>query len=267
MAHFLRGQFRENEGELIGALLLFRKAAEAYDPEAHDPLDQRLPQDLPARDDAQPPGAARAALERAVHFQPGDPDIRAQFEGEFGDGRPAARRGPQEVHLPPHRQAGRRRPPPPASSPTPARRSSNSTQLTPDDPAAWFNLGVVLAWLGEQPKAVEALAEVDRPGDRRPPGRGGRGAGRGARCGHGMENDADYLAHGFVMPIRDPNAVMQLLRPVGPAEEARGVPRQPGDRRHGRPGRRGDAVAAGGRRHHAGPRRGQAGHRQRGHPA
>src|SRR5262249_50292855 len=25
MAHFLRGQFRENEGELIGALLLYRK--------------------------------------------------------------------------------------------------------------------------------------------------------------------------------------------------------------------------------------------------
>ena len=38
MAHFLRGQFRENEGELIGSLLLYRKAAEAYDPEAHDAL-------------------------------------------------------------------------------------------------------------------------------------------------------------------------------------------------------------------------------------
>ena len=28
MAYFLRGQFRENEGEMIGALLLYRKAAE-----------------------------------------------------------------------------------------------------------------------------------------------------------------------------------------------------------------------------------------------
>ena len=33
------------------------------------------------------------------------------------------------------------------------------TQQTPRDPAAWFNLGVVLAWLGEQPKAVEALTK------------------------------------------------------------------------------------------------------------
>ncbi|MFM8272202.1 MAG: SEC-C metal-binding domain-containing protein, partial [Gemmata sp.] len=31
MAYFLRGQFRENEGELIGSLLLYRKAADAYD--------------------------------------------------------------------------------------------------------------------------------------------------------------------------------------------------------------------------------------------
>ena len=71
MAHFLRGQFRENEGELIGSLLLYRKAAEAYDPEAHDAAHQRLPEDLPARDMLNRPVAARAALERAVHFQPG----------------------------------------------------------------------------------------------------------------------------------------------------------------------------------------------------
>jgi tetratricopeptide (TPR) repeat protein len=31
MAHFLRGMFRLNEGELIGSLILFRKAAEGTD--------------------------------------------------------------------------------------------------------------------------------------------------------------------------------------------------------------------------------------------
>ena len=32
------------------------------------------------------------------------------------------------------------------------------------------------------------------------------------RRGYGMEADTDHLAHGFVMPIREPNAVMNLLR-------------------------------------------------------
>src|SRR5947207_2636270 len=36
--HLLRGMFRQNEGELIGALALFRKAADLYDSTSHDPL-------------------------------------------------------------------------------------------------------------------------------------------------------------------------------------------------------------------------------------
>src|SRR5262245_33390884 len=36
--HLLRGLFRQEEGEVPGALLLFRKASELYDPEAHDYL-------------------------------------------------------------------------------------------------------------------------------------------------------------------------------------------------------------------------------------
>src|SRR4051812_25240275 len=38
--HFLRGIFRQNEGESVGALLLFRKAADLYDPEARDILSE-----------------------------------------------------------------------------------------------------------------------------------------------------------------------------------------------------------------------------------
>src|SRR5262249_28336099 len=34
--HLLQGTFRYNEGEIKGALLLFRKAAEYFDPEARD---------------------------------------------------------------------------------------------------------------------------------------------------------------------------------------------------------------------------------------
>jgi tetratricopeptide (TPR) repeat protein len=86
------------------------------------------------------------------------------------------------------------------------------TQQTPDDPAAWFNLGVVLAWVGEQPKAVEALAKsVDLETDDR---RAEEAAAliEVLRCGAGMENDADYLEHGYFLPMRDPSPVMALLR-------------------------------------------------------
>src|SRR5262245_3459373 len=38
--HYLRGHFRHFEGEIPGALLLFRKAAEVYDPVARNMLGQ-----------------------------------------------------------------------------------------------------------------------------------------------------------------------------------------------------------------------------------
>src|SRR5262245_25237329 len=226
MAHFLRGMFRENEGELIGALLLFRKAAEAYDPEAHDALTSVYLKIYQHETLLNRPVAARAALERAVHFQPGDPDLRAQFEAEFGDDGMlphAARKKytfrPTAKPVSPDLATGRF---------GDARRAFEQlTTLTPDDPAAWFDLGVVLAWVGEQPKSVDALQRsIDLETDDR------RAEEAGAlievlRCAQGMEADSDHVAHGFVMPIRDPNAVMQLLRQWDQQKKLRGVRANP----------------------------------------
>ncbi len=156
MAHFLRAQFRENEGELIGSLLLYRKAAEGYDPEAHDALTNVYIKIYGHEMMLNRPVAARAALERAVHLQPAAAELRQQYEDEFGDdgSLPAAARKKYVFR--------------PTAKPVSAELATGKfgdarkafeqvTALTPDDPAAWFNLGVVLAWLGEQPKAVEAL--------------------------------------------------------------------------------------------------------------
>lgn len=211
MAHFLRGQFRENEGEMIGALLLYRKAAEGYDPEAHDALTNVYLKIYSQETMLNRPIAARAALERAAHFQPGDPDIRKQLEMEFGEEsalpdvvrkkytfRPTAK--PLSADLATGKFGDARK------------AFEDLTQLTPDDPAAWFNLGVVLAWIGEQPKAVEALLKsIDLETDDY------RAEEAGAlvevlRCGYGMEADTDHVSYGFAMAIRDPNAVMNLLR-------------------------------------------------------
>lgn len=222
MAHFLRAQFRENEGELIGALLLYRKAADGYDPEAHDALTNVYLKVYQHETMLNRPVAARAALERAVHFQPGVAELREQFEEEFGEQGvlPAAARKKYTFR--------------PTAKPVAAGLATGRlgdarkafeqlVALTPDDPAAWFNLGVVLAWLGEQPKAVDALQKaIDLDGDDR------RNEEAGAlvevlRCGHGMEADSDHVAHGFLMPIREPNAVMQLLQAWGKMGKLRGV--------------------------------------------
>jgi tetratricopeptide (TPR) repeat protein len=222
MAHFLRGQFRENEGELIGSLLLYRKAAEGYDPEAHDALTNVYLKIYQHETLLNRPIAARAALERAAHFQPGDPDIRAQLDGEFGEESPLPEPARKKYLFRPTAK--------PVSSDLATSRFSDArrafeqlTQLTPDDPAAWFNLGIVLAWVGEQPKAVEALNKsIDLETDDH------RAEEAGAlvevlKCAQGMEADSDNVAHGFVMPIRDPNAVMQFLREWDQKKKLRGV--------------------------------------------
>jgi len=222
MAQFLRAQFRENEGELIGALLLYRKAAEGYDPEAHDALTNVYLKIYQLETMMNRPVAAHAALERAVHFQPGVAELREQLDGEFGEESPlplAVRKKytfrPTAKPLSPALATGKL---------SDARTAFEQlTALTPDDPAAWFDLGVVLAWLGEQPRAVEALQKsIDLETDDH------RAEEAGAlievlRCGHGMEADADHLAHGFIMPIREANAVMQMLQAWGKSGKLRGV--------------------------------------------
>jgi tetratricopeptide (TPR) repeat protein len=226
MAHYLRAQFRENEGELIGALLLYRKAAEGYDPEAHDALTNVYVKVYQHETMLNRPVAARVALERVAHYQPADPEIRAQLEGEFGEESPLPEAARKKYVFRPTAK--------PISAELATGKLGDArkafeqlTALTPDDPAAWFDLGVVLAWLGEQPKAVDALQRsIDLETDDH------RAEEAGAlievlKCAHGMEDSADYLAHGFIMPIRDPGAVQGMLQAWSKAGKIRGVRANP----------------------------------------
>ncbi|MBY0461051.1 MAG: tetratricopeptide repeat protein, partial [Gemmataceae bacterium] len=168
------------------------------------------------------PVAARAALERAVHFQPAEADLRSQLDGEFGPDGPYPACAAKKYALRPTAK------PTPESAATgklsDARKAYEQlTQLTPDDPAAWFNLGVVLAWLGEQPKAAAALAKsIELETDDHRAEEAGALA-EVLRCGFGMENDSDHLGHTFVLPMRDPNAVMRLLGAYEQAGKLRGA--------------------------------------------
>jgi tetratricopeptide (TPR) repeat protein len=222
MAYFLRGQFRENEGELIGALLLYRKAAEAYDPEAHDQLAAVYIKIYQGESMLNRPVAARAALERACHFAPSDPELRAELEGSFGPEGPYPAAVYKKYQFRPTAK-------PVAESAATGKLSDarkafeQLTQVTPDDPAAWFDLGLVLAWTGEQPKAVAALGKsIELETDDRRAEEAGALA-EVLRCGFGMENDSDHLGHVFTMPIRDPNAVMRFLQAYEQAGKLRGT--------------------------------------------
>ncbi|HEY3788386.1 MAG TPA: tetratricopeptide repeat protein, partial [Urbifossiella sp.] len=209
LAYFLRGMFRLNEGETIGALILFRKAAEAYDPEAHDQLAHVYELIFRYELMLNRPVASRAALERTMHLAP-DPEIREQFEALFGnESRLPICARKKYVFRPTAKPVDEKAATGKFSD---ARKAFEAiVQATPDDPAAWFNLGVVLAWLGEQPKAVDALnksVELETDDYR---AEEASALAEVLRCGHGMEDDADYLEHGFVFQIRDPAPLMKWL--------------------------------------------------------
>src|SRR5881227_2098742 len=68
----LRAMFRFQEGELPGALLLARRAAEVYDPEAHDYLAQLYAIIAECELRLNRPVAARAAMRRVTHLQPAE---------------------------------------------------------------------------------------------------------------------------------------------------------------------------------------------------
>ncbi len=222
MAYFLRGQFRENEGELIGSLLLYRKAAEAYDAEAHDQLAAVYVKIYQGESMLNRPVAARAALERAAHVQQDDAELKAQLDSEFGPDGPFPAAARKKYAFRPTAK------PVPESAATgklsDARKAFEQlTQITPDDPAAWFDLGLVLAWIGEQPKAVAALGKsIELETDDHRAEEAGALA-EVLRCGFGMENDSDHLGHVVVMPIRDPNPVMRLLGAYEQGGKLRGV--------------------------------------------
>src|SRR5262249_53403350 len=81
----------------------------------------------------------------------------------------------------------------------------------PGNPAAWYNLAVVQAWLGMNREAVNSLnryIELEPADD--------QAAAAGAlaevlRLGEGMEDDADYVEHSVVYQIRDPRPFVAFL--------------------------------------------------------
>jgi tetratricopeptide (TPR) repeat protein len=212
----LRATFRHGEGEFQGALLLARRAADAYDPQARDAVAQAYSIIFDCEMRRNRPVAARAALEQLARLQPGDDDLRASFENIFGASSrlPLAARKLYEFRKP---QAARREAWNRILQGAGARLGDlvrafeKITQEDANDAAAWFNLGVGRAWLGENHTALEALDRyLDLEADE---GAAVEAAALGEvlRCGHGMDEESDYHEYAAHMQIRNPEPVNALL--------------------------------------------------------
>jgi predicted Zn-dependent protease len=219
---WLRAMVRYQEGEVAGALLLARKAAEAYDPQAHTYLARVYSLIFELEMQLNRPVAARAAMRQILHYEPSDEELKKRFEEIFGEDStlPAAARREYALQSPgPTAPQARRTGWDAAFTSVGKPRLGDLTrifgQLTQQDDkdsAAWFNLGLANAWLGDNRAAVAALdhyleLEADEA----------RAVVAAAlmevlRCGQGMEDDADYHLYTFIYSISNPQPINALLQ-------------------------------------------------------
>jgi tetratricopeptide (TPR) repeat protein len=213
----LRGQLRLQEGEVVGALSLFRKAAECYGPDAADQLShvQELIADMELR--LNRPLAGYAAMKQAVHLQPGNAELRQTFDSVFSDKSRIPKCARQDYALI-------------APNPAPPEWAALVEQATtgkftdaknafakwteqhPDDKAGWYNLGLVKAWLGDNAGALDALTKyVELETDETKAGAAWAIC-EVLRCGDGLDADCDYAEHRALFSLRNPEPVMAQLQ-------------------------------------------------------
>src|SRR5262249_39094947 len=149
-----------------GALLLFRKAAEYYDPEARDLLAQVYSLIAECELKLNRPVAARAAMKISLRCR-ADDQLQQAHDHLFGEGSqlPASARRDYSLlspsaNSPPARLAAWERARAQAASGKLIDLQRAFEQLTgeaPEDASAWYDLALAHAWLGDNQRALEAL--------------------------------------------------------------------------------------------------------------
>lgn len=218
--HFLQGQYRLNEGELAGALILFRKAADLYDPTAHamHAEIQYLIHDVEMK--LNRPVAARAAVQILLRHDPSNAEVRKGIDAVFG---------PENPNLPPLATQ------PYAYKPVGAARRARWEQAIagaaaesgrlgdvaksleimvaedPTDSASWYNLGLTCAWMGIHQRAVEALDRYVALESDDAQASQAWALAEVLRCGQGMEDLSDHVEHSAIVTVRDPQRFVAEL--------------------------------------------------------
>jgi tetratricopeptide (TPR) repeat protein len=219
--HLLRGLFRYHEGEIAGALLLFRKAAEAYHPEAVDQLGQVYMLIADCEMKLNRPVAARAAMQIALRHHANDEELRKNYDALFGPQSqlPATARQEHAFRSPAESTAGTLRESWNRVLGAGATKLSDAVrgfeQLTAEDAsdaAAWYNLGLARAWLGENAAALEALDRYVELEANETVAAAACTLGEVLRLGQGLEDQADYREHSVTYQLRDPRPLFALLQ-------------------------------------------------------
>jgi tetratricopeptide (TPR) repeat protein len=220
--HYLRGMFRLHEGEIAGATKLLRRAAEVYHSEARDMLAQinGILADCEMR--LNHPVAARAAFQIGIRAHPGDQQMEQAFEQVFGEKSrlPASARREYVFQSPAPTVSGERRQlwdralsgQAGARLGDAARAFEELTRADEQDAAAWYNLGLARAWLGDNAAAVEAL---DRYVALEPDEERAAAAWTLAevlRAGYGMDDQCDYREYSATFQVREPQPLFNLLQ-------------------------------------------------------
>jgi tetratricopeptide (TPR) repeat protein len=216
--YYLRGSFRRAEGELPGALLLFRQAAERYDPEARDALGQLYALIGDTELKLNNPVAARRALQLAVRVEP---KYQQPLDQVFGPEAPLpapAKRAYAYREAPAGAAAERKAAWEQAQKAAAAGKLAEAARIFAEltaadeqDAAAWYNLGLSRAWTGENGSALDALDRYVALEKDESKAMEAWELGEVLRSGHGMEDRADYVEHAATFPIRDPQRMVQVL--------------------------------------------------------
>lgn len=220
-AYLMRGVFRQHEGELAGALLLFRKAAELYDPEAKDIL-----ADLQARIGGcelklNHPVAARFAFQISLRLV-AVAELQEEFDNLFGEASQLPE-GVRQVYtlLPAAQEAnkdsGQLWKSAVASVQTGKLAEAIAAfekivEAEPANAAAQYNLGLARAWRGDNAKAIEALDQYLRLETDEGKAAAAWKLALLLSFGRGLENQADYVQHTLVYQIRDAKFLFDLLQ-------------------------------------------------------
>ena len=225
---FLKARFRLYEGEIGGALMLFRKAAELYDPNAGDILAQLYIEIFECEMKLNHPIAARAAAELAARFAPGNDSLRKGLATVFGKDNPNL--PPSATHMYTFK------PRPAAASPerhsawdnalktaatgriTDAMKAFEQlTQSDANETAAWFNLGLCQAWAGNNAAAVTSLDHYVALETDETQAAQAWALAEILRFGQGMEDQATVVEHSIAFGVHDPRVFVGVL---GELEEA-----------------------------------------------
>ncbi len=218
LGHWLRGLIRIQEGESVGALIELRKAAELYDPKAKEYLAQIQSSIFDIEMHFNRPVAARLAIERAIHLCPAAEELRQAFEVMFGkESRlpETARKSYSFRAAPTHRAEAWKSLLPTIDDSVrltqAARAFEQLTEQDDKDAAGWFNLGLVRAWLGDHPKAIESLLRSIELDTDESLTTEAFALCEVLKCSDGMQDEGDYAEYRYIYELKDTDPFFELV--------------------------------------------------------